>query len=177
MDPSSIILSAPDRPPAGPPLTLIIGVGNTLRADDGAGWHVARQLLLSPLPPQVEVAAVHQLTPELSEPLSLCRTAIFIDAALHVSPGALSFLEIFPDGNPQRDTHHFPPSVLMRISRDLYGRCPRAFLLAIGVGSFEFHSQPSPPVQAAISRAAGFLRRIALAGASCGPPPSCHPPS
>ena len=38
-----------------PPATLVIGLGNPLRGDDGVGVRVAHLLAKEPLPPNVEV--------------------------------------------------------------------------------------------------------------------------
>jgi Ni,Fe-hydrogenase maturation factor len=58
---------------------LIIGYGNTLRGDDGAGQRVAEMVSEWGLD-EVRSLSVHQLTPELAEPISTAKLAIFVDA-------------------------------------------------------------------------------------------------
>ena len=60
---------------------LVIGYGNSLRSDDGAGPTVAAAVALWDIPGVVSVA-VHQLTPELAELLPHAELAIFVDARL-----------------------------------------------------------------------------------------------
>ena len=58
---------------------LVIGYGNTLRSDDGAGQIVAEKIAQWNLP-GVRSLAVHQLTPELAEIIAQADAVIFIDA-------------------------------------------------------------------------------------------------
>jgi hydrogenase maturation protease len=58
---------------------LVIGYGNELRRDDGAGPAVARALD-SRGDPRVVVRIVHQLTPELAPELAAARAVVFVDA-------------------------------------------------------------------------------------------------
>ena len=64
------------------PDTLVIGYGNALRGDDGAGYIAAELLRERIQNPAVEVFSLHQLAPELMEPISRARQVIFLDAAI-----------------------------------------------------------------------------------------------
>ena len=68
------------------PNTLIIGYGNALRGDDGAGYIAAELLRERIHDPNVEVFSLQQLTPELMEPVSRASQVIFMDASV-VGPG------------------------------------------------------------------------------------------
>jgi hydrogenase maturation protease len=61
------------------PQVVVIGYGNTLRSDDGAGQQVATLVEDWQLP-QVRSLAVHQLTPELAAELATAQMVIFVDA-------------------------------------------------------------------------------------------------
>jgi hydrogenase maturation protease len=63
---------------------LVIGHGNELRGDDGAGPSVARAVASWHLP-GVRTLAVHQLTPELAEDLAQTKRVVFVDAAVHAN--------------------------------------------------------------------------------------------
>ncbi|MFI5043071.1 MAG: hydrogenase maturation protease, partial [Acidimicrobiales bacterium] len=69
---------------------LVIGYGNTLRSDDGVGWHAAALLAEDPRLAGVEVLAVHQLTPELALDMSRATLVILIDAGADDPPGAIA---------------------------------------------------------------------------------------
>jgi Ni,Fe-hydrogenase maturation factor len=63
----------------GPWSCLVIGYGNDLRGDDGAGPRVA-ELVRGWRLPGLTAIAVRQLTPELAEPLASAEFALFVDA-------------------------------------------------------------------------------------------------
>ena len=64
--------------PAG---LLVIGYGNTLRSDDGVGPKVADAVAALALI-GVRALACPLLTPELADPVSQARVAVFVDAAV-----------------------------------------------------------------------------------------------
>ena len=61
--------------------TLVIGVGNTLRGDDGVGVHVARELARRPLPEGVEALDGGTQGLDLIFRLEEADRVILIDAA------------------------------------------------------------------------------------------------
>lgn len=99
---------------------LVIGIGNTLRCDDGFGWYAAQRLeeLLPPGSAQVQVC--HQLDPEFAETISKARLVIFIDASSKGTPGQLCVEEVVP-GNEQWGAfyHHLDPPGILACARDV----------------------------------------------------------
>jgi hydrogenase maturation protease len=67
---------------------LIIGYGNPLRGDDSLGWQIAARPTTSIQDEPVEVLALDQLTPELSELISEVELVVFIDASYAGKPGS-----------------------------------------------------------------------------------------
>ncbi len=65
---------------------LVIGYGNTLRGDDGAGCYVAERLCALNHEPGLKVLSLHQLTPELAQPVAEAGLVIFIDASIQSPP-------------------------------------------------------------------------------------------
>ena len=65
---------------------LVIGYGNELRGDDAAGPRVAAAVEQWQLP-GVRVLILHQLTPELADPIASSGLVIFVDAALEAEGG------------------------------------------------------------------------------------------
>ena len=59
--------------------SLVIGIGNPLRGDDGIGWRLAAQL---PAGAGLVVRCRQQLTPELAEELAAVERVLFLDAWL-----------------------------------------------------------------------------------------------
>jgi hydrogenase maturation protease len=65
---------------AAPGGDLVIGIGNSLRSDDGVGWRLARRA--EHWRPEAQVRSVQQLTPELAVELAAASRVLFIDAWL-----------------------------------------------------------------------------------------------
>lgn len=129
---------------------LVIGYGNPLRGDDGLGWHAAERLA-AVCDRDIDIRAVHQLTPELADSLSRADFAIFIDAACDQSEGAVVFRRIEPDRSPSGAfSHQLTPEVLLGFTEKLYGRAPGAALFSVGGSRFECGEKLSTVVQSAL---------------------------
>ena len=110
---------------------LILGYGNPLRSDDGLGWHVAVELFRANRSSDVEVLPCHQLTPELADPISKAGAVFFIDCTKEGVPGEFRWEELHWQKGSVAFTHDLSPGVLLELASQLYGCCPRAFLLTI----------------------------------------------
>jgi hydrogenase maturation protease len=121
--------------------TLIIGYGSPLRGDDAVGFEAAERL---------GGMALHQLTPDLMEPISRAGRVIFIDAKAEGVPGTIEERSLEPATTGGPFTHHATPEALLAGARALYGRCPPAKLITIAGGNFEIGHPLSPPVRAAL---------------------------
>jgi len=139
---------------------LIVGFGNPLRSDDGLGWHVAQELSRQFLGSDVQVIATQQLTPEIAEAASRAERMLFIDAARDGSPGSLICKEVAPAAQPSRHSHDLSPAIVLKLAKELYGRCPRAHLLTIAGESFETGESMSPPVAAAIPALMAQIKQL-----------------
>jgi hydrogenase maturation protease len=133
--------------------TLIIGYGNSLRGDDGAGPFVATQL-------GAGAVACHQLTPELAEPISQAHRVIFVDAHAGVPAGQISIRPIQPRSSAA--IHRFDPETLLAWSEQLYGRAPEAVLIGIGAESFALGEGLSPAAKRAARKALRAIRGFEL---------------
>lgn len=123
---------------------LIIGYGNPLRRDDGFGWHVAHRLQQELREADVEIIACHQLTPELAEPLSRARYAIFVDIAVDCPRGELSVKTIPTGVNGQKFSHHVTARSLLADTRLWYGTSPRtAYMISARARDLQFGEQLS----------------------------------
>lgn len=67
-------------------MILVIGDGNPLRGDDGAGWEVTARLERAP---GVEVTTTQMLVPELAERIGVAAVVIFVDARHGADQGAV----------------------------------------------------------------------------------------
>jgi hydrogenase maturation protease len=132
------------------PDLLIIGYGNALRGDDGAGYIAAELLRERIRDPRVEVLSAHQLTPELMEPISRACQVIFIDASVVGKSGKWHRIPLRPAPACSRFTHQVTPEVLLAGAQSLYGHTPEAALYTIGGKFFEIGQELTPSVRRAV---------------------------
>jgi hydrogenase maturation protease len=140
---------------ASPTPALLIGYGNPLRGDDGAGWCVADAVRAAAPASRVRVITVHQLMPELADDVAMAERVLFVDAACDTPAGLVSVRPLSPtDRPPGGFTHHYDPSALLGLAHGVAGRGPgSAWLLTVGVAGLDCGEPLSPPVAAAVPRA------------------------
>jgi hydrogenase maturation protease len=137
---------------------LVIGYGNTLRRDDGAGPRVAgivEDLRL----PGVFTIACPQLTPELADPLARTRAAVFVDASAD-DPGPVRKLGLEPSESSQILAHAADPRILLALARDAFGRAPEAWLLTVPAADLGFGEELSPAAERGIRNAVRAVRAL-----------------
>jgi hydrogenase maturation protease len=142
------------------PRVLAICIGNTLRCDDGFAWHVADELTRHH-EEELHVLKVLQLTPELAETISGAERVIFVDAAAHGEPGTLTCDSVGTAESDLRYSHDFTPATLMQMTKTLYGRQPKAFLICVAGKLFEHGESLSPEVAKAVPAAVTRVCEIA----------------
>lgn len=121
---------------------LIIGYGNPLRGDDAFGFVAAARI--------PGAIALHQLLPELMEPISRADCVVFLDACADGEPGEIRRRNIEPGTGEAGFTHHITPESLLAGARALYGRAPQATLITVCGAHFELFDALSAPVQSAL---------------------------
>lgn len=139
---------------------LILGYGNPLRSDDGVGWQAAVQLFRENQSPNVEVRPCHQLTPELAETISRADAVLFIDCIRKGTPGDFRCEEIHWQAGSISFTHDLSPTALLDLASQLFGSCPRAFLLTVSGECFATGESLSPTVSRQIPMLKERIREI-----------------
>jgi hydrogenase maturation protease len=138
---------------------LVIGYGNTLRSDDGAGPRAAEAVEALGLP-YVSTIICHQLTPELADPISRARTVVFVDASAgDITTPVLS--RVTPADSLQLMAHASSPEHLLALARRLFGNAPTAWMLALPAKNFDLGETLSPLTESAIADAVAEIRRMA----------------
>lgn len=140
---------------------LILGYGNPLRSDDSVGWRLAEQLERSVSSAHVEVLALHQLTPELAEPLSRAEAVFFVDASCDGEPGEFTCKPVFPKSGPVQLSHELSPAAILALARQLYGACPPAFAFTLSGEWFEHGEKLSPKVATSLTLLTALITQIA----------------
>ncbi len=143
---------------AAHPQTLVIGIGNPLRGDDGVGPWVARAVAAQGIA-NVQTLSTQQLLPELAALLLNVARVVFVDARLTDVPTAAVTVEpLSPEQDGPRLTHHFTPRRLLGLTAALWGKVPAAWLLAVAITRTEVGEGLSA---AARANAAAALRLLA----------------
>ena len=140
--------------------TLIIGYGNPMCGDDGFGCRVAERLRSTVRHRDVEILVLHQLTPELMEPISRAQRVVFIDAASGPLAGEVREREVDPLATGPSFTHHATPAVLLAGAQVLYGATPKATLITVTGADFSFSDQLSPAVAAQVDAVVRSVLRL-----------------
>lgn len=139
---------------------LVIGYGNPLRGDDGFGWAVARKLAGECASDgATRVIAVHQLTPELAEPVSEADLVIFVDASRDGETGAWSAREITASATESALGHQFDAAGLLACAHEIYAANPRAILVSVVAESFACQDALSSRVAAVVPDVLRYIQK------------------
>jgi hydrogenase maturation protease len=138
---------------------LIVGYGNDLRGDDGAGRRAAAEIDAWSLP-GVEVIAVHQLTPELAAPLAVAERAIFLDSRPASSGAAVRVDRLHPAGPSSGLAHTCDPRSLLGLADTAFGHAPEAWGITIPSTDFSFGAPLSPLAERGIASALEAVRHL-----------------
>lgn len=146
-------------------MILIIGIGNPLRQDDGAGWVLAQRLAASlhALDLATRVLCVQQLAPENAVDVVApdVTTVCFVDVAVDAPGVRLAALGApGATAEPARLTHEIGPETVLAYAATLRAFVPHGWLLTVGGSAFEHGEGLSAPVQAALADDA-TLRAVA----------------
>ena len=131
---------------------LVIGIGNRMRGDDGAGVQAAEMLSSRTHAKQVRVLTVHQLLPEHAEEIARARRVLFLDASVEVASGRLKCCRVMPEAGDAPLSHHVTAGQLLLLANQLYGTSPECWLIQIGGNSFEVRSRLSRNLQHPVRR-------------------------
>jgi hydrogenase maturation protease len=139
---------------------LVIGYGNTLRGDDGVGPRVAEAVAALHLP-NVRTLACPMLTPELADPISQARVAIFVDAAVD-APEEVQLRKLEPHESSQLMAHAADPRTILALARDVFGHTPEAWWLTIPVVKLDFSEDLSPEARCGLEKAVEKIQILCL---------------
>lgn len=139
---------------------LVIGYGNPLRGDDGAGSEAARRVERLGLP-GVVVIECHQLLPEHAEVLSRYDRAIFLDAHAGLDGEGIQVSKVFPSEDPQLGSHASDPASLLALADALYHRHPESTLIALPTRDFDLREGLSPRAEEGVEQAVEHVRTLA----------------
>jgi len=136
---------------------VVLGYGNPLRGDDGVGWRVA-EAVANRWPGYPMVRTGHQLVPEWAADLHTAEFAYFVDAS--VEAGRPKLEPVALDGAISAiDGHSMHPAQLLRLTYEVFGHAPSAFVLHVPAARFGFGDALSPVATTGVSAAIRALRQ------------------
>ena len=110
--------------------TMIFGIGNSARQDDGLGW-----AFLDNIEKQNnfigELHYRYQLNIEDAETVSNAEQVIFVDAYVGKQDENCVFEECKLNGDITFTTHALNPEAIMALCKDVYAKQPKAYVLKI----------------------------------------------
>ena len=147
--------------------TLILGIGNTLLADEGIGVHVIQHLQSHHNEmPDTTLLDGGTLSFTLAGAIESADNLIVVDAAqLHATPGSLKTfidedMDNFLNSNNKRSVHEVGLLDLMTIARLADHYPTRRALIGIQPQKLDWGEQPTEAVQAAIPAACEQVREL-----------------
>ena len=138
------------------PSALVLGYGSTLRGDDRAGRVAAERLAQE----GYTALSLPQLAPELAERIAAVERVVFLDVSVTVAPGAVEVTRIEPAPPGQPLEHQASPRVLLELARTCYGWSGQAWLVGMGVESFDLSEELTPAAATAVERAVSAARGL-----------------
>lgn len=137
---------------------IIVGIGNTLRGDDGVAAELLDRLGAKTI--SSDVVCLHQLAIESAEMISHYADVLFVDASVALEPGhwKCETIEARGDADP-RISHSMTPHSVVKLARQLYGKNVNSYVLSVGAGHFDLLQGFSQEVEVAIPSIAEFVRQ------------------
>ena len=141
---------------------LVLGLGNPLRGDDGAGPRVIRLLAARDLAGRVRLAHELSVAPDVAEASRL----IVVEVDADLPPGRIEVRSLHPgldaEGDPFRE--HLSPDALLSLADSLYGVEVPGYAVTIGGRSFAPGSGLSPEVERALPELCRRVETLVDAG-------------
>lgn len=142
--------------------TLIIGIGNSDRQDDGVGWHILKRLaerfgkavpedpgeIVEVQSEKADLMFILQIYPELAETLSHYERVCFVDAHTADIAEEISWVVLEPEYEKSPLTHHMSPRTVLSIGATMYEQMPEAILVSVRGYHFQFERALSPRTEA-----------------------------
>jgi hydrogenase maturation protease len=133
----------------------IVGVGNTIRADDGIGNYICNAIEQMQIP-GVNTMIVQQLDAELVEDLLHFDHVLITDASMEGKEADLyNLLPI--DGPPLSSSHHLNAAMLAALSEKVYGIKMSLFICAVRGHDFNIGDTISEKAKANCQQAISLI--------------------
>ena len=116
--------------------TLLIGIGNIGRQDDGLGW-LFLDKISELFPDYFDVEYRYQLQVEDAELISHYGKVIFVDAHAGLQNEAFVWQKCIPKIPETYTSHELEPEAVFYLTKTIYSKSPDAYVLGIAGKSFD----------------------------------------
>lgn len=139
---------------------LLYGYGNPGREDDGLGIELVRRLETWSKQsgfPGIAFDSNYQLNIEDAEIISQKDVVIFVDASTEEIDDFI-LTEVTGESDMTFTTHAVSPGFIVKLCTDLFGKCPRVYLLHIKGYQWEFREKISDRAEHNLNNAYEFMK-------------------
>lgn len=140
---------------------LVVGVGNSLRGDDGVGLHLVRRLG-EWFGGRLNCFEANDADILFAEKIAGFDELLVIDAMVLEKGEPFAVVELVPSDTyiPAGFVSHiFEWGAVMALAKDIYGKSPKASVLGVSASEFGFSENLSPACMANAEKAFRFLIR------------------
>lgn len=141
--------------------TLIIGIGNNTRQDDGLGWCFIEALEKDNFN-EDHLLCKYQLMVEDAEIIAEFDTVIFVDASKSPVENGTAIYEIQASEQVNFSTHEVPPNQILNLCKTYYNKTPKAFMMAIQGYEWDFKIELSEQAQLNLSKSLNYFEQYFL---------------
>lgn len=139
--------------------TLIIGIGNSGRQDDGLGWAFLDELEKNP-EFQGQLIYRYQLNVEDADLIQEADTVIFVDAYKGEGQDDYSFQPLEPGGTFEFSSHALLPEVILALCQNLYNKYPSAYSFWIRGYEWELQTGLTVKAEQNLQKALEFFEKV-----------------
>jgi hydrogenase maturation protease len=135
---------------------LIIGIGNSGRADDGLGWAFVDEVK-ERLPENFDFEYRYQLQIEDAELIGHYARVYFVDADIESYEEGFRLSSCKPNAVHGFTTHELEAGTVVYLAENLYNKKPEAFVLGISGLNFELEMGLSGVAKANLNKALRYF--------------------
>lgn len=132
--------------------TLIIGIGNNTRQDDGLGWCFLDKLEKEGYNSE-NLLYKYQLMVEEAEIIAEYDKVIFVDACKTPLENGFAIERIYPAKQVAFSTHAVPPNQVLNLCDTIYGKNPEAYVVKIQGYTWDIKVELSSQAQINLQKA------------------------
>ena len=135
---------------------LLIGIGNSGRADDGLGWEFVERISILGFD-SIDCEFRYQLQVEDAAMISNYDVVVFVDATHDKLRSGFQISRCISAPHAFFTTHAEAPGAILYLANGLYGRFPKAYVLVISGADWELGTSLSTEGRRNLDTAVNFF--------------------